>query len=226
MPASSAVPPFPRPDTPHPVRLSDGSAHPGTVFLKPLIDHPRWEIGDYSYASAHTPPADWAGHLAPYLYPFSPERLVIGRFCQIADGVQFITSSANHRYDGISSFPFAIFGGGPADRRPSMPEAGPDTVIGHDVWIGTRATILPGARIGSGCIVGAGAVVGGTVPPYSIVAGNPGRVIRRRFADAEIARLLDLAWWDWPIDRILAHEGAICGGDPAALSAVAETPGG
>ena len=77
-----------------------------------------------------------------------PERLVIGKFCQIADGVVFITSSANHRHDGISSFPFAIFDGGPTGGRPSMPAPGADTVIGHDVWLGQGARILPGARIG------------------------------------------------------------------------------
>jgi virginiamycin A acetyltransferase len=213
--------PFASPDTLHPVRLPDGSPHLGTVFLKPAIDHPRIEVGDYSYASAFDPPEDWAARLAPWLFDFSPERLVIGRFCQIADGVRFVTSSANHRFDGISSYPFAIFGGeGAPGERPSMPGPGPDTVIGHDVWIGANATILPGARLGTGTIVGAGAVVGGDIPPYSIVGGNPGRVIRARFEPATVERLLDLAWWDWPIDRILASEAAICGGDVEALERV------
>ncbi|MFW5655453.1 MAG: CatB-related O-acetyltransferase [Roseicyclus sp.] len=208
--------PFPSPDTLHPVRLPDGSPHIGTVFLKPATDHPRFEVGDYTYASAHVPPEDWVAHLAPYLYPFSPERLVIGRFCQIADGVTFLTASANHRHDGISSFPFAIFGG-PVDDRPSMPGPGPDTLVGHDVWLGAGATILPGARIGSGAIVGARAVVSGEVPPYAIVAGNPARVIRRRFDAATVARLLEIGWWDWPIETIAAREAEICGRDVAAL---------
>jgi len=211
--------PFARPDAAHPVLLPDGTPHPGTVYLRAVIDHPRIEVGAYSYASAHHPPADWAAQLAPYTYPFSPEKLVIGRFCQIADGALFVTASADHRHDGHSTYPFAIFGGGMPEGRPSLPGPGPDTVIGHDVWIGTRATILPGARIGSGCIIGAGAVVAGTVPPYSLVAGNPARVIRPRFAARTIARLLDIAWWDWPIDRILAAEAAICGADLAALEA-------
>lgn len=209
--------PFASPDTLHPVRLPDGSPHLGTVFLRPAIRHPRWRIGDYSYASAHRPPEDWAAHLAPYLYEFSSENLVIGRFCQIADGVQFITASANHRHDGFTSYPFAIFGGGGMDGRASLPAPGADTVIGHDVWIGTGARILPGARIGTGSIVGAGAVVGGAIPPYSVVVGNPGRVSRGRFAAEVIDRLLALAWWDWPIERILSCEGALCSGDPALL---------
>lgn len=210
---------FPPPGTRFPVALPDGTAHRGTVFLSAVIDHPRVTVGDYSYASAFDPPEDWAARLAPYLFPFSPERLVIGKFCQVADGVQFLTASANHRYDGISSFPFAIFGGA-REGRPSLPEPGADTVVGHDVWIGQGARILPGAQIGTGAIIGAGAVVGGKVPPYAIVVGNPGRVLRMRFTPEEIAILQSIAWWDWPIARILAHEAEISGGDVAALAKV------
>ncbi|MEZ5715684.1 MAG: CatB-related O-acetyltransferase [Paracoccaceae bacterium] len=214
------MPDFPSPDTLHPVILPDGSAHPGTVFLKAALNHPRIEVGDYSYASAHVPPTDWAAHLAPYLYDFSPEKLVIGKFCQIADGVTFITSSANHRRDGFTAFPFVVFGGDP-ETAPSMPGPGPDTVIGHDVWIGSGARILPGARIGNGCIVGAGAVVGGVHAPYRVIAGNPGRALRRRFDEATIAALEALAWWDWPIEAIRAEEKALCGTDLRRLRAVA-----
>jgi len=216
---------FPSPDTTHPVILPDGSHHAGTVFLSAVLRHPRIVAGDYSYASSSAPPATpegWAGLLAPYLFEFSPERLVIGRFCQIADGVRFITASANHRHDGISSYPFAIFApAGDGAPRPSLPGPGPDTVLGHDVWIGQGATVLPGARIGSGVIVGAGAVVGGTVPDYAVVAGNPARVLRMRFDAETVTRLLGIAWWDWPIERIVAAEAAICGGDVAALEAAA-----
>lgn len=212
---------FPTPETRHPVVLPDGGRHPGTVFLKPALDHPRIEVGDYTYASAFDPPEDWAARLAPYLFDFSPERLIIGRFCQIADGATFITASANHRHDGFSTFPFAIFDGGRNAGRPSLPEPGADTVIGHDVWIGQGARILPGARIGSGVIIGAGAVVTGRVPNYAVVAGNPGRVLRRRFDTDTVGRLLRIAWWCWPINHIRAHEAAICGADIVALEAAA-----
>jgi hypothetical protein len=96
-----------------------------------------------------------------------------------------------------------------------------NTIIGHDVWIGTGATFLPGARLGSGVIVGAGAVVRGDVPPYAIVAGNPARVLRYRFDAQIVERILAVAWWTWPIDHILAHEAAICGADVVALEAAA-----
>jgi virginiamycin A acetyltransferase len=214
------MPLFPDPSTRNPLRLPDGSTHAGTAFLSAVIDHPRIAVGDYSYASAHVPPQDWATHLAPYLYAFSPERLVIGKFCQIADGVTFITASANHRHDGFSSFPFGIFTGAGADSA-SMPGPGPDTVIGHDVWIGQGATIMPRAVIGNGVIVGAKAVVTGHVPDYAIVVGNPARIVRMRFAPEIIATLDRLAWWDWDIDRIIANEAAIVGADPAALQAAA-----
>ena len=112
-------------------------------------------------------PKDWAAHLAPYLYEFSPERLIIGKFCQIADGVTFITASANHRYDGFSSYPFAVFHRD-MENAQSLPGPGPDTHVGHDVWIGQGARILPGTRLGTGAIVGAGAVVVGDVPSYRV----------------------------------------------------------
>lgn len=214
---------FPSPDTRHPVRLPDGQPHLGTVFLKPVIDHRRIDVGAYTYASAFDPPQDWAARLAPYLFDFSPETLRIGKFCQIADGVTFITASANHRFDGISSYPFAIFDDGPTEHRPSLPTQFADTVIGNDVWIGQGAKILPGAIIGDGVIVGAGAVVGGEIPPYTIVAGNPARCLRRRFTVEEVSMLVErIRWWDWPIEVIQAHEALICGGDVAALAAVAE----
>jgi virginiamycin A acetyltransferase len=208
---------YPLPDTRHPVILPDGEPHLGTVFLAAATQHARMEVGSYTYASAHNPPEDWAAQLAPYLYEFSPEKLIIGKFCQIANGVQFITSSANHRYDGFSSFPFAIFDSGPRVGRPSLPEAGADTVIGNDCWIGAGAMILPGVRLGDGVIVGAGAVVSGHVPDFHIVAGNPAVSIRQRFEMAVIERIKKVTWWDWPIEKILRHEIAICGADIEAL---------
>lgn len=211
--------PYPSPNDLHPLVFQNGTPYKGTVFLKPAIDHPQVEIGDYTYASDFDAPEDWLQRLAPYLFPHSTEKLILGKFCQIAHGVRFITASANHRYSGVSTYPFAVFDGFGMD-RPSMQIAVNDTVIGHDVWFGNGAQVMPGARIGSGVIVAANAVVTGTVPDYAIVAGNPARVVRMRFPEDAIARLLELAWWDWPIDHILAHEAEIVGGDVDALEAV------
>ncbi|MDU8910332.1 CatB-related O-acetyltransferase [Aestuariicoccus sp. MJ-SS9] len=208
---------LPDADCVHPITLPDGSAHPGTVFLRNVIDMPNVEIGAYTYASDFDPPDEygWAARLAPYLFGFSQERLIIGKFCQIAHGVRFIGASANHETRGLSTFPFAVFN--PETMLGYQPDTR-DTVIGHDVWLGYGAKVLPGARIGNGVIVGAGAVVRGDIPDYAIVTGNPAQVVRMRFAPKVIARLNALAWWDWPIDRIVASRAALEAGDIDALT--------
>ncbi|PSL19602.1 CatB-related O-acetyltransferase [Shimia abyssi] len=209
---------LPDPSQRYPITLPDGSAHKGTVFLSQVIDHPKFHAGAYTYASDFNPPQDWASHLAPYLFPFSQETLSIGKFCQIAHGVRFLTSSANHAQDGLSCYPFPVFD--PANMQAYQPDTR-DTSIGNDVWIGYGALILPGARIGNGAIIGAGAVVGGTVPDYSVVTGNPGTVARLRFSPDDVARLLALAWWDWPVTLIEHALQAILKGDIAALEHLA-----
>jgi virginiamycin A acetyltransferase len=199
------------------VTLPDGSDHKGTVFLNRVIDHPRFQVGDYTYASDFDPPQDWASHLAPYLFETSAEHLCIGKFCQIAHGARFITSSANHAMNGLTCFPFPVFD--PAQIGSYQPDTR-DTVIGHDVWIGYGALILPGARIGNGAIIGAGAVVRGIVPDYGVVTGNPATVVRKRFDAETIADLLALAWWDWPVGQIAQAEAALLSGDVEALKRI------
>lgn len=204
----------------HPITLPDGSLHRGTVFLNNVIDHPRMEIGDYTYASDFDPPeaGGWAARLAPYLFDFAQERLRIGRFCQIAHGVRFVGASANHETRALTSFPFTIFS--PEEMHGYAPDTR-DTVVGHDVWLGYGALVCPGARIGNGVFVGAGAVVRGTVPDYAVVAGNPARIVRMRFGAEEIATLNRIAWWDWPQERIAAARHALEAGDVAALASLA-----
>ncbi|PYG26485.1 CatB-related O-acetyltransferase [Pelagimonas varians] len=193
----------------YPITLPDGTGHKGTVFLNQVVSHPRMRVGDFSYASDFDPPAEWAMHLAPYLFPFSQELLTIGKFCQIAHGVRFITSSANHETKGPSTFPFAVFA--PETRVGYQPDTR-DMTIGNDVWIGYGALILPGAHVGNGVIVGAGSVVRGTVPDYAVVSGNPARVVRMRYTDDEISDLNALEWWNWPLDRIALAQAALNGG--------------
>ncbi|MFV0410412.1 MAG: CatB-related O-acetyltransferase [Paracoccus sp. (in: a-proteobacteria)] len=207
--------------SPYPMRLPNGQINHGLVYLSRVIDHPNIEIGDYSYASSFDPPSDWAAWLAPYLYPGAPERLVIGRFCQIADRVRIITDSANHPRKGFSTYPFMIFDHARMKDYVGQLGALRDTVIGHDVWIGDGATILPGARIGNGAIIGTNAVIGGVVPDYAIVAGNPGQIVRMRFEAPVIERLLELAWWDWPITLIEAAIAALARPDLTTLEELA-----
>lgn len=215
--------PFPGPGTVHPVTLPDGSKLAMNVFLKAVIDHPRIEVGDYTYASDFDPPADvagWQARIAPYIFPFSQEKLIIGKFGQFAHGVRFITASANHKMDGHSTYPFSIFEPQRLMDYPASLPKGRDTVIGHDVWIGMNAIIMPGSTLGNGVIVGAGAVVSGHVPDYAIVAGNRAQVVKMRFNAETIARINAVAWWDWPIETILAHESVIVGGDIDALETI------
>lgn len=208
---------LPDPDTLYPVVLPNGEAHKGTVFLKNALQHPNIDVGRYTYAHASDPPQDWAAHLAPYLFPGAPERLKIGKFCQIADGVEFVTATANHPMDGLSTFPFGVFDIARFGAyRASLP-LGSDVVVGNDCWIGRRATLLPRASLGNGVVVGAGAVVSGAVPDYAVVAGNPARTVRMRFSPDEIAALNALAWWDWTPAQIEAAMPLIEAGNVGAL---------
>ncbi|MDF1855343.1 CatB-related O-acetyltransferase [Pseudooceanicola sp.] len=200
--------------------MPDGTSVPSVFQLTGVKQHPNISVGRYAYASDNALPADILQTIAPYLFPGAPEKLSIGPFCQIAEGVRIITSSANHPMDGATTYPFAIFN--PARMVSYAFEVGPkpDTVIGADCWIGRDALILPGAVLGHGVIVQAGAVVRGHVPDYAIVGGNPAQVIRMRFPDPVIARLLDLAWWDWPEAAIIAAIPALEANDIDGLAAL------
>jgi virginiamycin A acetyltransferase len=80
-----------------------------------------------------------------------------------------------------------------------------DTVVGHDVWTGNGVTIMPGVRVGNGAIVASCSVVVDDVPDYGIVGGNPARLIRTRYPEPDIARLLAVAWWNWPVEHLTTH---------------------
>lgn len=202
----------------HPVKRSDGSVWPYTLFLKNFIDQANIEIGDYSYFNDFNMPVENVRqHLMPYMHEFAREKVVIGKFVQIAHGVQIITSSANHQMDGFSTYPFSVFGEPWSTAyQANWPNKG-DTIIGNDVWIGHQALIMPAVTIGDGAIIASRSVVTKDVPPYTIVGGNPAKIIRARFDEATIASLLAIKWWDWPIEKITNNLAAIVGGDIAAL---------
>lgn len=171
-------------------------------FLNQVIDHPQIEIGDYTYYDDFEDVQNFAKHVK-YLFDFVDDALVIGRFCMIASGVSFIMNGANHLTDAVSTYPFAIFGHGWEDAMEgkTYPNRG-KTTIGHDVWIGHKATIMAGVTVGSGAIIAAHALVTKDVPPYAIVGGNPAQVIKMRFPQEDIERLLVLEWWHWPAEKI------------------------
>ncbi len=173
-------------------------------YIANLPKRPNVEIGDFTYYSDnHNSPENFYDHIQHH-YDFLGDRLVIGKFCAIAEGVTFIMNGANHRMDGITTYPFNIFGGGWEKVTPTLnqlPFKG-DTVIGNDVWIGQNVTIMPGVKIGSGAIIAANSNVTKNVEPYTIVGGNPAKVIKKRFNDEVVDLLLKLEWWNWDEQKI------------------------
>lgn len=210
----------------YPMAMPDGTVIKQTVHLREVIDHPRIEVGEFSYCHNFAELEDYAGFLAPYLFPLSLDRLVIGKFVQMAHGVRFITSSANHAMNGFSTYPFWNFMMTPEttgeDIVAMFHKSGNrgDTVVGNDVWIGMDAIIMPGVKIGDGAIIGAKSVVAKDVAPYTIVGGNPAREIRKRFDDEVIEALLAIRWWEWPIQKIEENLMIITGADIRALQAL------
>ncbi len=186
----------------HPIELPDGSNYINTVWLRSVIDHPRIEVGEFSYYNDFEPVDDYAARIAPYLHGFSPERLVIGKFCQFAHGTRFITSSANHPKRWFTAYPFSVFNHEVGNFFLEEFSQGEDTNVGHDVWIGHNAMIMPGVTLGNGVIVGSGAVVAHDVPPFAVVAGNPARIVRMRFSQEVIDLLEELAWWHMDPEEI------------------------
>lgn len=183
----------PNPNNPFPVH---GVSY--VTYIKPTLKNPNIIVGDFTYISD----SDFESHVT-HLYDFNGDKLIIGKFCQIAAGVEFIMNGANHQMNAVSTFPFYIFEGWDME-LPSLrdlPIKG-DTIIGNDVWIGQNATILPGVQIGDGAIIGANSVVGSDVAPYTIVVGNPARMVKKRFDEELITLLLRLKWWDKSIDTI------------------------
>jgi virginiamycin A acetyltransferase len=117
----------------------------------------------------------------------------------------------------LTTYPFPIFGHGwEVVERPEWPMRG-DTMVGNDVWLGYRATIMPGLTIGDGAIVATAAVVTRDVPAYAIVGGNPAAVIRSRFDPPTVERLRAVAWWDWDAAKVARNVRIICAGDIEAL---------
>lgn len=185
-------------------------------FIKPFIRSPNILVGDYSY---YDDPADPEGFERNVLYNYGRDRLIIGKFCAIATHVKFMMNGANHKLDGISTYPFPIFGHGweaALEKVIDLPSRG-DTVIGNDVWIGYDSLIMPGVTVGDGAVIAARSVVVKDVPPYTIVGGNPAQCLKQRFSDAAIAQLLEIRWWDWTIDKITRNIHLIMESDIAAL---------
>lgn len=161
------------------------------IHLAKLIRRYGYEIGDFSYGRPKV------------RFPEAGRKLIIGRYCSIADKVEILLGG-NHRIDWATTYPFSalpeLWPAAPRNRDYHTSRG--DVVIGNDVWLGSGAMVLSGVTIGHGAVIAARAVVTKDVPPYAIVGGNPARVVRYRFDEATIAALLDIAWWDLSAEEV------------------------
>ena len=185
---------------PDPMAVHPIAGYNKEIYVKPTLKNPNIVVGDFTYIAD----SEFESHVT-HLYPWNNDKLVIGKFCQIAAGVEFVMNGANHQMNAVSTFPFYTLTGWDmkAPAPVDMPLKG-DTIIGNDVWIGQNVTILPGVHIGDGAIIGASSVVGSDVEPYTIVAGNPAQFIRKRFDEELTNLMLEWRWWDKPIEEINA----------------------
>jgi virginiamycin A acetyltransferase len=204
----------PNPKNPYPL-----PEHHRVCFIKNLIKSPNIIIGDYTYYDDPENPENFEKNV---LYNYGDDSLIIGKFCAIATHVKFIMNGANHKLDGISTYPFPIFGHGwesAMNDLMNLPSKG-DIIIGNDVWIGYDSLIMPGVKIGDGAIIAARSVVVKDIPPYTIAGGNPAVPIKQRFSNEEIEILLSIRWWDWEIEKITRNLDVIMNGDVERLKSL------
>ena len=183
---------------PNPNTINPIAGYDKEIYIKPTIKNKNIIVGDFSYIAD----SDFESHVTHH-YEWNNDKLIIGKFCQIASGVEFVMNGANHQMNAVSTFPFYTLEGWnqTPPTQNDLPIKG-DTIIGNDVWIGQNATILPGVHIGDGAIIGANSVVGSNVEPYTIVVGNPAKALRKRFDEELIDIMEKLKWWDKSIEEI------------------------
>lgn len=183
-------------------------------FIKNTITRKNIIVGDYTYYDDKNGADKFEDHVTHH-YDFIGDKLVIGKFCSIASGIEFIMNGANHNMSGFSTYPFNIFENGWEKVTPKLsdlPIKG-DTIVGNDVWFGQNVTVLPCVTIGDGAIIGANSVVASDVPAYSVAVGNPCKVVKKRFDDETINTLEDIAWWNWSDKKIFDNLEAIVESD-------------
>lgn len=141
----------------------------------------------------------------------SNAKLIIGNFCSIADNVN-IYLGGNHRTDWVSTYPFghihqSIFNNYDGKGHPATKG---DVIIGNDVWIANDVTIMSGVKIGDGAVIANNSHVVKDVEPYSLVGGNPAKLIKYRFTKDQIDKLLEIKWWNWDDDKINVYTPLLC----------------
>jgi acetyltransferase-like isoleucine patch superfamily enzyme len=184
---------------------------PAAVLLSRDRRYSRFKIGDWSYGEPQV------------VFWDAGATLTIGRFCSVAAGVTILLGGEHHP-EWVTTYPFSLMFR-EASVLPGYPHTKGDVTVGNDVWIGRDALILSGVTIGDGAVIGAGSVVTKDVPPYSICAGNPARLVRFRFPPGTIEALLRIAWWNWPPETLSAAAPLLQSGDVEAFIAKYGEPG-
>ena len=146
------------------------------------------ECGSWSYLSATS--------ITRYTIPLN--KITIGKFCSVAQNVKFIGAN-NHRHDWITSYPLELLINNQKNSHENQPR---NIAVGNDVWIGEGATIMPGVHLSDGCVIGTNSLVTKSTKPYGIYGGNPAKLIKYRFSEDIIAKLLNLQWWQFNNDFI------------------------
>ena len=141
-------------------------------------------------------------------------KLIVGNFCSIAENVH-VYLGGNHRTDWVSTYPFGHIHQNKFNnfRGEGHPSTKGDVIIGNDVWIGANATIMSGVTIGDGAVVACNSHVVKNVEPYSLVGGNPAKIIKHRFTTTQIEKLLEIKWWNWDDDKINKFTPLLCNDD-------------
>lgn len=169
-----------------------------SIYTKDLLGK-DYSIGDYTYGK-------------PIILKWGKQaNLRIGKYCCISGRVCMILEG-EHRTDWITMYPFSALKAEWPEGKDirGHPSTKGDIIIGNDVWLGYGTIVLSGVTIGDGAVVAAGSVVTNNVQPYSIVGGNPARLIGKRFDDSTIAELLKIRWWEWPENRIRENIHLLC----------------
>ena len=125
------------------------------------------------------------------------DKLIIGKYCSVATGAQFMMGGTQgHNYNWIANHPLC----GIDNNTLAAHQWKGDTIIGNDVWLGAECLIMPGIQIADGAVIAARAVVTKNIGPYEIWGGNPAKLIKKRFSDQDIEKILQIKWWDWDLD--------------------------
>lgn len=164
-----------------------------SIYTKDLIGNdPDNTIGDWTYGNPMVGRA------------YGGCKLEIGKFCSIGQGVQILFWGKHSMVD-ITRYPFNMLhqqGWKPVQCTEVL---GEDVKIGNDIWIANNVTIHQGTVIGDGAVIGAHSVVKTIVEPYTLYVGNPAKRVRTLFPGVQIAKLLEMQWWNWPIEKIKEH---------------------